>query len=237
MDYVNPNSAGNANDFGDLTYGQQAGAYFGSSTRGVGGGAQGPNQGAPNYQAYDTLAYITFSSTGNATDFGNLTQATEVTTGFSSPTRGIRSTGNAIIGGSLIAQNVMDYVTIASTGNATDFGDNTSTRYNPGGCASSTRGLTAGGNSGAPNYTNLNVIDYVTIASTGNATDFGDLISMTGLYIRGASSETTATFMKQGTVVVSVTIASTGNATDFGDVSAYTYNEFMATSSAHGGLQ
>ena len=36
-------------------------------------------------------------------------------------------------------------MTIASTGNATDFGDLTITRYAPAGCSSSTRGLFGGG--------------------------------------------------------------------------------------------
>jgi hypothetical protein len=38
--------------------------------------------------------------------------------------------------------------------------------------SSSTRGVFGGGED---NSNKLNVIDYVTIASTGNATDFGDL--------------------------------------------------------------
>ena len=37
--------------------------------------------------------------------------------------------------------NTIDYVTIATTGNATDFGDLTVTRYYTGGCSSSTRGF------------------------------------------------------------------------------------------------
>jgi hypothetical protein len=62
-------------------------------------------------------------------------------------------------------------VTIASTGNATDFGDLLSATSVMAGTSSSTRGIFAGGNSG----TQTNVIQYITIATTGNATDFGDL--------------------------------------------------------------
>ena len=67
--------------------------------------------------------------------------------------------------------NVMDYITISSTGDAADFGDLSATRYNHGGCSSATRGISAGGTS------TTNVIEYVTIANTGNATDFGDLLA------------------------------------------------------------
>ena len=65
----------------------------------------------------------------------------------------------------------MDYVTIATTGNAIDFGDMTVGRWGAGSCANGTRGIWAGGNSGST----VNVIDYVTIQTTGNAVDFGDL--------------------------------------------------------------
>ena len=83
------------------------------------------------------------------------------------------SGGRGLFGGgdSGTLSNVIDYVTIATTGNATDFGDLTVARGYLASCSSSTRGLFGGGES--TGYSN--VIDYVTIASTGNATDFGDL--------------------------------------------------------------
>ena len=242
IDYANPTSQSNFADFGDLSgASKQYPATFGNSTRGISAGGEGPSQGAPNYQYYDNMEYLTIATTGNTTDFGDLTEPTQVAAGcINSPTRGIRSTGNAITGGGgSIQSNVMDYVTIATTGNATDFGDNTSTRYNAGGCSSSTRGLTAGGNSGDPDYINLNVIDYVTIASTGNATDFGDLFSMQGVYVRGAASETKATFFRINQTIGQVTIASTGNATDFADLTnSFSSNQWgAANSNNHGGLQ
>ncbi len=70
--------------------------------------------------------------------------------------------------------NVIDYITIATVGNATDFGDLTIARY---------KNAIVSIN----NYEEFleedmiriqdlnNIIDYITIASTGNATDFGDL--------------------------------------------------------------
>lgn len=72
--------------------------------------------------------------------------------------------------------NVMDYITVSSTGNASDFGDLDYKRYNHGGFSSSTRGIVAGGLALPADATD-NVIQYVTIASTGNTTDFGDLLS------------------------------------------------------------
>jgi hypothetical protein len=52
-------------------------------------------------------------------------------------------------------------------------------------CSSKTRGLIAGGSYYVdPTHFTVNVIQYITIATTGNAADFGDLtgnrMSMTG---------------------------------------------------------
>jgi hypothetical protein len=67
--------------------------------------------------------------------------------------------------------SAIQYVTIASTGNATSFGSLLAANAFLATCASSTRGVFGGGG-GASIY---NTIDYVTIETLGNATDFGDL--------------------------------------------------------------
>ena len=69
--------------------------------------------------------------------------------------------------------NTIDYITIATTGNATDFGDLSARRQAPGGMSSWTIGVCAGGMSDG--QFQKSVIDYITIATTGNATNFGDL--------------------------------------------------------------
>ena len=67
--------------------------------------------------------------------------------------------------------NIVQYLTISTLGNAADFGDLSVTRA----CRavnSFTRYVCGGGNS-PPGL--KNEMDYFTIASTGNAADFGDL--------------------------------------------------------------
>jgi hypothetical protein len=86
---------------------------------------------------------------------------------FWSGSRGVFGGGNTGSG----FTNVMQYITIATTGNATDFGDLTSTAYYHTACSNGTRGVFAGGYNGS----DRNVIEYITVATTGNATDFGDL--------------------------------------------------------------
>ena len=70
--------------------------------------------------------------------------------------------------------NNIDYYTIPTQGNGTDFGDATVAVRQGTALSSSTRGLHLGGFDGS---SRLNTIGYVTIASTGNAADFGDLSS------------------------------------------------------------
>ena len=59
------------------------------------------------------------------------------------------------------------YITVASTGNMTDFGDLTVARGQNQGTSSSTRGVYIGGRSPGAS----NIIDYITIASTSDAAD------------------------------------------------------------------
>ena len=67
--------------------------------------------------------------------------------------------------------NAIQYVTIATTGNASDFGDLIEASRNIATAASSTRGIFGGGQ----NPGNSDLIQYIEIQSTGNAFDFGDL--------------------------------------------------------------
>ena len=130
--------------------------------------------------------------------------------------------------------NVIDYITISSTGNAQDFGDLLVSRYSIAACSSNTRGLFGGG--GGPT---TNLIDYVTIASTGNAQDFGDLF--TGRYGLGACSSSTRGVVGGGfagaftNLIDYVTIASIGNAQDFGDLTQ-SRGDMSACSSSTRGL-
>ena len=122
---------------------------------------------------------------------------------------------------------VIDYITISSMGNSKDFGNLTEARSLNGGCASSTRGICAGGYNepvSTPGY--LNTIDYITIAATGNAVNFGDLsVDRNGL--SGTSSSTRGVFAggskppsdTKENVIDYLTIASLGNAINFGDLS------------------
>ena len=86
--------------------------------------------------------------------------------------RGGRGRGVFGSGATPSATTVMDLITIATKGNATDFGDDTHARQEGyAAFSSATRGLFAGGQT----PTVLTNIAYVNISSQGGVNDFGDL--------------------------------------------------------------
>jgi len=170
IEFITIASTGDGSTFGELTVGRGAMGTCSSPTRGIfaGGGTSG------TVVAYNTIEYVTIQTLGNAQDFGDLTgAATDAYGGASSTTRGLISG----IYPAAPATNTIDYITIATLGNAADFGDLTQARGGSAKMSNSVRGVFAKGRSGTSPYTYYNIIDYVTIATTGNAADFGDATS------------------------------------------------------------
>ena len=212
---LNMANGGTATDFGNSSITARQQGSCASSVRALRAGGF-----TSSYQ--DVIDFVTFSSTSDAIDFGNLTQARGGYIGsISNNTRGLFAGGYA--DGPARRFNIIDYVTIPSTGDAKDFGDLTANRSAPGnGVASPVRGVFFGGYT----PTQLNSIDYITISTTGNAQDFGDCTSTVrsgagasnatrGLYMGGQRSPLTHT-----NVIEFITIATTGNTQDFGDLNA-----------------
>ena len=115
--------------------------------------------------------------------------------------------------------NTIDYITISTAANATDFGDLTATIQQNAAFSSRTRGVSAGGE----NPSATDVIDYITISSTGNATDFGNLTgNLRSISGNGLGNQTRGVVVAgynapaYSTNIQYVTIASTGNAVDSG---------------------
>jgi hypothetical protein len=235
IDYITMASVGNATDFGDATADDSGGGGFSNATR---GGRGGGFTGTSNPFASNIIDYVTIATTGNASDFGDLSSVRYGISGLSSSTRGIFG-GGAIYTGSTVYTNVIEYITIASTGNATDFGDLLAAGDNMSGASSATRGVFMGGVVSAPNP--QNVMQYITIASTGNAQDFGDLA--TAIKTAGGNSNGTTGIVMGGLTpsltnqVQEITIATTGNAADFGDLTQTRASSPGTVSPNHGGLQ
>ena len=161
---------GNSVDFGDKNYSAVGTASCQSPTRAIVAGGYGPNP----YPQFDTIEYVTISHAGNATDFGNLTFGHSNVAGCSNATRGLIAGGYTFPSPATTYYNTIEYITIASTGNATNFGDLTSTGTQPAGTSSPTRAVFSGRSDAGGEE---DVIDYVQIMSTGNASDFGNLLA------------------------------------------------------------
>ena len=69
-------------------------------------------------------------------------------------------------GGFPTVVDTIEFVTMASKGNGTDFGNLTSSRGGLGGCSNSTRGIFGGGFTNDSLGGSNNTIDFITIAST-----------------------------------------------------------------------
>ena len=161
-----------------------------------------------------TYVYVTMLTNGEASSFGNSNAVINEGSGCDHATRGIFASGAAADGSTLT--NHMEYITIASVGNGTDFGNLTAARryFGSQAVANTTRGVFIGG------FDTTDVMDYVTIASAGNATDFGNLTAASygtatvNSIVRGVIF---AAYNSARTGIEYITTASTGNATDFGD--------------------
>ena len=206
IQFVTISTAGDAQDFGNLTGAKQEGAAATNHLRGIYFG------GDP---ALNIIEFVTFASIGNATDFGDLLNGAKSGTSMSNQTRGVLQLGG-------LTSNILEYVTFAQTGNSVDFGDMQLGGNAGSGFSSPTRGVYAIGSNDA-NYKNN--IEFITIHTTGNGTDFGDL---SALYIhRNAYSNATRGVFHSGyqypaspnfsNNIEFVTIATTGNTVDFGD--------------------
>lgn len=222
IQYIDINTPGNSQDFGDLydaVY-EPTATSNGSNDRGIIAGGQ--NSG---FNELDTIGYITIGSLGNTTSFGTLSATNWKLASCSNKTneRGVFLGGDAASG----YTDVIEYITINSTGNAQDFGDLSIAVSRNTGLSNGTneRGISGGGRDyNGLFYNDTDLIEYITINSAGNSQTFGDLLAVIDYF--GSTSNGTnerGIFFGGGTggdtdVIQYITINSTGNASDFGDL-------------------
>ena len=209
IDEVQISTTGDAVDFGNITTSRNSNGDGGmaSRVRGFFANGQSPIAGR--------IEFITFSSRGDTTVFG--TMASSITNGESSAsdsTRGLMFGGYA----APATINVIQYITMASSGNGVDFGDlieaGSSSAF-----GSPTRAIAVAGSS-------TNTMSYVTISTLGNSADFGDS-TVTGTHrawgsnaIRGVNFGGEDSGGSKKDIIEYATIATLGNALDFGDTIA-----------------
>ena len=227
MEFVTLATSSNTTDFGDLTVARMHGGGVQNSTRGVFMTGYTPSN-------VNTIDFITMASTGDATDFGDvIDDGWPCGGGRSSSTRGV-------LMGHGDGTNRIQFITIMTTGNSQDFGDLNTNSYGVGAgeLSDGLRGIAMGGSNNPSDHTNH--IDFITIATTGNATEFGDLtVSRRGggvgcTLIKGICAG--GRNPSNVNTIDSVIIQTTGNATDFGDLSEARAFQPAGCSDSHGGL-
>ena len=214
MRFITISTFGADQDFGDLSVSKQFSTGLASRTRGISVGGRSSNS---PYPSLNTIEFVTFASTGDATDFGD-SSSQQRGAGASSQTRGVFTLGN------ISPYNIIEYITLAQTGNSVDFGDLSNSRRNVDGSgfSSSTRGIFAGAYTPNTAY-GRDVINFITISTLGDSTDFGTLSSITFAQMGASSNSTRGIFAgayanAQANVIQFITIATTGDTTDFGDL-------------------
>jgi hypothetical protein len=193
------------------------------------GGARGVF--ATGNPSTDTINYVTISTTGNALDFGDLTQARRTLNSFSSSTRGVFGGGRG--GPSPSFSSVVDYITISSTGNAISFGDTLNSGLRaPFGLSNATRGVFGGGY--AP--TALSLMEYTTISSLSLFQDFGNLQTARS-FMSGCSSSTRGLISCCGPAserIDYITISTLGNSATFGNLTQSRIDAVALSNSTRG---
>ena len=196
------------------------------------GGYTGP--GSSGNTAID---FFNIESAGNAADFGDLSDGRWAIATGASNTRGIFAGGDSP--GDV---NTVDFITISSTGSRTDFGDiGTGGHRSASGVSNQTRMVAAGGDKD-PHPNQMNTINFVTIASTGNFIDSGgdlqdakqSLTNSINSPIRGIFS---GGFTPSAvTRIEFINISTMGNGQDFGTLSSNANTEQGTVSSSTRGL-
>ena len=167
IDYVEMGTLGNALDFGDVNTSVFLNNNSANSTVRVYslGGYASPGVNISK------IEYVTISSKGDALEFDDLDRPNSTFPGFANNVRGIYGGGNLR---PFTSDQIFMFNT-ASQGKMILFGELTQRRKEFAGSCSQTRGIFAGGQLDPNGPSTINIIDFVTIATTGDAQDFGDL--------------------------------------------------------------
>ena len=158
-----------------------------------------------------------------STDTPNLGRSVDATPGARGVFMGGQKDGTGVF-------DIIDYVNIASTGNAVDFGNLLAAEQEGNAFSSSTRGFHFGGDPAD------NEIETIVFASTGNATDYGDLTATSKTGIGLANATRGIAYLNNGNTINYFALAATGTAQDFGDATFSGGSQGMAGASPTRGV-
>ena len=164
---------------------------------------------------------LDIQSEGISQDFGDLRQEAQLPGSASSSTRMLVTMGYT----APAQTNTIDFITIANIASSEDFGDLTEARRRTQSLSNSTRAVHVGGTGTPADTPYFNTMDFNTIATLGNSTDFGDSSAASTAHGGSVASSTRGIYnpaLVNSSYINSlefITIATTGNGQDFGDLS------------------
>ncbi len=198
------------------------------------GGTRGLSFNRRNDPAFvNTIDLINIDTTGNAVDFGDVSETKQKNGG----TCGNRTRGLYVGGRYPSNSNVISFITFASQGNTQNFGDLSEALRAKSCGANATRAIFIGGNDGP---SSRNTIEYVTIASTGDTTDFGDAeqVIWNAVSVNSPTRQVSIGGLSPYTPYTNncefVTMSTNGNASRFGDLQQFKGHGAPACSATRG---
>ena len=227
IEYVTIATAGNTTTFGNLSAARASNAGCSNSVRGIFGG--GFYAHLAEYTLLNTIEYITFSTTGSLTDFGDLTIHRILLGSCGSYTKGFFAGGLDGNGYS----NVIDNISYSTAGNATDYGDLVAGKSGGAGSSSSVKGVFAGGE-------NSGIVESFIFSTSGNSSSFGSLTVNRGI-VAGCSNAVRGVYgggytSSLSNVMDYVTFAALSSASSFGSLTSA--REYISgCSNCHGGIR
>ena len=192
-----------------------------------------------------SMEFIEIATTGNSTDFGDLSEAKMNLTGASSSTRGVIMGGLTGTSPNFSVKSI-EYTIISSSGGSNDFGDLIGGQAKDGaGVTSEIRGFICGATQQSTYGNYGNSIEFVTIASTGDSTEFGDLAHPGKQLNAGCESSTrgiilggyTGTTPSDNTATNNIqffNFASQGDTTRFGELTEKARNVIAVSDQTRG---
>ena len=176
IEFITIASAGDGSDFGDASVQQRSTGSTANSTRGLTAGGY-DNINSSSIAPDKDINFLNIQSFGEEQKFGDLSTAGYDISACSSNTRAVFAGGAVYVPSpaSYTESNQIQFVTIATQGNTTDFGDLTEAKLSTNATSNNVRAVIAGGFGDSPLNNATNKIEFITISTTGNAQDFGDL--------------------------------------------------------------
>ena len=238
IDYFTTQTLGNGTDFGDLAVAAREQGY-GNTSNSIKGFSMG-GYSNPSSAMINNIQQLVISTTGDATDFGDLTVARGTNAAAGNKNGGMpgargtslraptpfdlqlhqySNNNTVLIGPGDDRHFTLGYVNIATNGNENDFGDTVVNRRITGVGGDTIRGFIIGGYNASGEQ--INNIESVVFAHKGKTSDWGDL---TGTDQNNRAHGNNSRVVRSSGDANNVTLdyfspTSAGNATDFGDLS------------------